>query len=273
MCIMCHGVNEDAIGFGSQKSSGCFFLAEFDFLGTMVSHTYPGQSWLENHHVWIGDTSTQMVGICEPVMLVNSGGVENRRCVAGKKRSGCRAACPILTGKSWVNTHEIQKYGGKTYMSFTGWWLNQPIWKILVKLGIFPKIGVKIKNVWNHHLVYMLHHRFGYHPMIPVVLMLSSGPSPIKSSHGGHRCHFSIQVQSSHPHGTMNEKTMEWDSHDGLRSMYTYICIYIYIHRYIPMKYMYVMYVCSRLRVRDKKNSYILLIPFNQGVLKGIAKQ
>ena len=26
----------------------------------------------------------------------------------------------------------------------SGWWLNQPIWKILVKVDIFPKIGVKI---------------------------------------------------------------------------------------------------------------------------------
>ena len=23
--------------------------------------------------------------------------------------------------------------------TFTSWWLNQPIWKILVKMGIFPK--------------------------------------------------------------------------------------------------------------------------------------
>ena len=30
----------------------------------------------------------------------------------------------------------------------SGWWLNQPIWKIWVKLGIFPKIGMKIKNGW-----------------------------------------------------------------------------------------------------------------------------
>ena len=30
--------------------------------------------------------------------------------------------------------------------------LNQPIWKIWVKLEIFPKIGIKIKNIWNHHL-------------------------------------------------------------------------------------------------------------------------
>ena len=33
----------------------------------------------------------------------------------------------------------------------TSWWL-QPIWKTLVKFGSFPQVGVKKKNVWNHHL-------------------------------------------------------------------------------------------------------------------------
>ena len=32
------------------------------------------------------------------------------------------------------------------------WWLNQPIWNIWVKLDHFPKIGVNITNIWNHHL-------------------------------------------------------------------------------------------------------------------------
>ena len=33
-----------------------------------------------------------------------------------------------------------------------GWWLNQPIWKILVKMGNLSQIGTKIKHIWNHHL-------------------------------------------------------------------------------------------------------------------------
>ena len=28
-----------------------------------------------------------------------------------------------------------------------------PTWKILVKKGIFPKWGVKIEHIWNHHLI------------------------------------------------------------------------------------------------------------------------
>ena len=36
---------------------------------------------------------------------------------------------------------------------FPGWWF-QPIWKILYsQIGSFPQIGMKIKNIWNHHLV------------------------------------------------------------------------------------------------------------------------
>ena len=37
-------------------------------------------------------------------------------------------------------------------------WLNQPIWKIWSSNGIiFPgMVGVKIKNVWNHHPVFVL---------------------------------------------------------------------------------------------------------------------
>ena len=34
----------------------------------------------------------------------------------------------------------------------TGWWF-QPLWKLLVKVGIF-QIGVKIQNIWKHHLEY-----------------------------------------------------------------------------------------------------------------------
>ena len=43
----------------------------------------------------------------------------------------------------------------RTFFPFTGWWLNQPIWNILVKMGSSsPSFGVKIpKHIWNHHLV------------------------------------------------------------------------------------------------------------------------
>ena len=34
----------------------------------------------------------------------------------------------------------------------SSWWF-QPLWKILVKLGNLPQVGVEIKNIWNHHPV------------------------------------------------------------------------------------------------------------------------
>ena len=35
----------------------------------------------------------------------------------------------------------------------TAWWLNQPIWKICAsQIGKLPQIGMKINNIWNHHL-------------------------------------------------------------------------------------------------------------------------
>ena len=40
--------------------------------------------------------------------------------------------------------------------SFSGWWLNQPIWKICSSNWTSsPIFGVKIKNSWNHHLVFV----------------------------------------------------------------------------------------------------------------------
>ena len=40
--------------------------------------------------------------------------------------------------------------------SSSSWWLNQPIWKIWVKMGSSsPIFGVKIKNMGNHHLVFI----------------------------------------------------------------------------------------------------------------------
>ena len=34
----------------------------------------------------------------------------------------------------------------------SSWWF-QPLWKILVKLGNLPQVGVEIRNIWNHHPV------------------------------------------------------------------------------------------------------------------------
>ena len=36
---------------------------------------------------------------------------------------------------------------------WTTWWLSHPFWNILVKLEYLPRLGFKIKNGSNHHLV------------------------------------------------------------------------------------------------------------------------
>ena len=41
----------------------------------------------------------------------------------------------------------------KVYLTKVPSWWFQPIWKILVKMGSSsPRFGLKIKNIWNHHL-------------------------------------------------------------------------------------------------------------------------
>ena len=34
----------------------------------------------------------------------------------------------------------------------TSWWKQPPIWKIWHEIGSFPQVGMKIKQIWNHHL-------------------------------------------------------------------------------------------------------------------------
>ena len=42
-------------------------------------------------------------------------------------------------------------------LNSSGWWLNQPIWKIFVKLDHeTPRIGINMKHIGNHHLSYLL---------------------------------------------------------------------------------------------------------------------
>ena len=38
---------------------------------------------------------------------------------------------------------------------YSSWWLNQPIWKIWSSNWIISPGRVKIRNIWNHHLVFI----------------------------------------------------------------------------------------------------------------------
>ena len=59
--------------------------------------------------------------------------------------------------------------------SVTSWWLNQPILKIVSSNWIiFPRTGVNINNIWNHHLE-NIHHKTGKKKTCPVIFL---GGSP-----------------------------------------------------------------------------------------------
>ena len=86
----------------------------------------------------------------------------------------------------------------------------QPIWKILVKFGSFPQVGVKIKNMWNHHLggyvVSVLSKNYG------VFLPLADGKTPrlMKSAarffpHVNHG-----RTSSRSPEVLVNGETDQW---------------------------------------------------------------
>ena len=98
----------------------CFFLGLLLWVSHLVVVTKLG-----HHHRCVGDTYNR--GFCRS----NTGPVYPR----GSQGSG--RTQPIPFQQSWP-----------------GWWLNQPIWKILVKMGIFPNFrGEHKKYLSCHHLV------------------------------------------------------------------------------------------------------------------------
>ena len=44
------------------------------------------------------------------------------------------------------------------FQPLSSWWLNQPLLKNISQNGNLPQRGVKLKNIWNHHLVMVLPH-------------------------------------------------------------------------------------------------------------------
>ena len=58
--------------------------------------------------------------------------------------------------ETWFVGPEPQRFFSwqkQTWIISTRWWLNQPFWKIWVKLDHFPRLGWKLKKNENHHLV------------------------------------------------------------------------------------------------------------------------
>ena len=53
-----------------------------------------------------------------------------------------------------IEVNKPQWAAAKKRGSGTSWWLNQPLWKILVlysQIGSFPQVVVKIKSIWNQN--------------------------------------------------------------------------------------------------------------------------
>ena len=71
-----------------------------------------------------------------------------------------RCFCRFTGKKKWcafvVSPSPVNLSFPRRHLSCSSWWLNQPIWKICqyaLQIGSFPRtFGVKIKNLWNHHL-------------------------------------------------------------------------------------------------------------------------
>ena len=62
----------------------------------------------------------------------------------------------LMNHTSWLpskENHRSREICFEAAMSYTSWWF-QPIWKNISQIGLFPQVGVKMKNVCNHHLGY-----------------------------------------------------------------------------------------------------------------------
>ena len=110
--------------------------------------------WISFHLLWPWTFYIKM-----PLVSVSSTGWSNGK---STHRSGCvlkRCAQQevVLTNKSLgldpgkILTHNETRLMVETHY---GWWF-QPTWNIVVKLGISPQVGVKIKNMWNYQILFV----------------------------------------------------------------------------------------------------------------------
>ena len=52
--------------------------------------------------------------------------------------------CPLARWDPW----------GEIWLNWSSWWFQPPVEKYARQIGAFPQVGVNIKNIWKHHLVY-----------------------------------------------------------------------------------------------------------------------
>ena len=66
-----------------------------------------------------------------------------------------KASCHVVARSSSLPGEGCRKVSSFE-AKITSWWLNHPSDKYASQTGSFPQIGMKIKNVWNHHADYFL---------------------------------------------------------------------------------------------------------------------
>ena len=117
------------------------------------------------------------------------------RCLLDIKQLNARPAKETGDLPRWsCHTSSNKKFNWNiqpsTGPSQTSLWF-QPIWKILYsQVGSFPQVGVKIKNIWNHHRAFVLPQGFNLCRLQPSigpgidiqVEIFSSSPAYIMSS-------------------------------------------------------------------------------------------
>ena len=113
------------------------------------------------------------------------------------------------------------------FWNVTSWWF-QPIWKIAVKNGNLPQIGVKMKNIRNHHpgsVGWTLRKS----PESPRELTRSARPRGVSAVLQSHpRAWFTLVPQSSTQ--KWHWQQVPWSSTNPLIYMYIYIYILSYIY-------------------------------------------
>ena len=72
-----------------------------------------------------------------------------------KEITNWRRIIPFISHE-WKGSNTIRSL--EDLPSPSDWWF-QPIWKILYsQIGSSPQVGMKIKNIWNHHLDMVINH-------------------------------------------------------------------------------------------------------------------
>ena len=82
--------------------------------------------------------------------------IENTHCCTATGSTARSQGRWVRCSSCWIKWVEgIDKVGWIVLDYVASWWF-QPIWKTWIKIQNLPQVGVKIKNIWNHHLGWIM---------------------------------------------------------------------------------------------------------------------